>query len=216
MNYIISFPRSGQHLVVSMLEYLTNKFSLDFSYCDYYNCCNAIPCKEGHLFQKNHDFWTDPYDTKFNLNKIEKNSDDKYLVLYRRDAIKQLEAYYRGWFNLENIKNPRLRLVYDYDELLDFITHNIDYYKNFIEKWVNDKSENILSIEYYDLVNDPDFYCEKIIKHFYDIEIESDIKDQTIEVKDYGKYKKYGKIEIQNQMDINIYNRLKSELNIKI
>ena len=56
---IISFPRSGQHLIESVMRHLCLQHNIDFTYCEYYGCCKTIPCSKGYLFSKNHDFSLD-------------------------------------------------------------------------------------------------------------------------------------------------------------
>jgi hypothetical protein len=82
---IISFPRSGQHLFERMIKHISLYYKKEFSYCEYYNCCKKIPCTKKSIFQKNHDF-----DLKLQLQK-----NDKFIILYRKDKIAQLESYYR-------------------------------------------------------------------------------------------------------------------------
>ena len=42
MNIIVSFPRSGQHLIESVLRFLCTKIGKEFTYCEFYNCCKNI------------------------------------------------------------------------------------------------------------------------------------------------------------------------------
>lgn len=139
---LISFPRSGQGLIEKILNYLCEKHDIPFSYCEFYTCCKKIPCKKKSFFQKNHDFHL----------KLNINSNYQYIILYRKDKIKQLEAYYR--YRLHNNWNDA---AYDYNNLLSYIKENSNYYDNFIKKWISNtlNHPNFLYIEYYDLVNDP-------------------------------------------------------------
>ena len=85
MNYIISFPLSGENNITNMLNILCTKNNIKYSCCNFYNCCNNIICKKNSLFSSNHDF---------NLD-IEINDNNKYLVVYCNDIIIQLENYYK-------------------------------------------------------------------------------------------------------------------------
>lgn len=109
LSFIISFPRSGQHLTSGVLEWLHEKNDLNYGYCEFYNCCRSVPCEKGHNFQKNHDFWL--YQNNNLLKIIESH---KYLVLYREDIISQLEAYYR--YDVRSMNRP-----YIYSDLIGFI-----------------------------------------------------------------------------------------------
>ena len=46
MDIIVSFPRSGQHLVEKILEFCCKEHDIDFTYCEFYTCCESLPCKE--------------------------------------------------------------------------------------------------------------------------------------------------------------------------
>lgn len=211
MNYIISFPRSGQHLIESVLIYLSNRFDLNFSYCEYYNCCNNILCSNGFLFQKNHDFWIDPRRLDYNLNALEIKKSNKYLVLYRKDMIKQLESYYRYYLKYEEKE-------YNYNELISFIESNIGYYNNFVNKWVEQEDDKILIIEYYKFLEDPNFYSKNIVKHFFEKDLDFDITNLDFGVKSginkSGQGFIISKIKLRNEIDQNLYNKIKSDLKL--
>ncbi len=203
-NYIISLPRSGQHMIESILRYIYSNINKEFKYCEYYTCCKKIGnCNKNCNFQKNHDFWLNT-----NSNKLPIHKNSKYLVLYRRDKIKQLESYYR-FYLLSSSKN------YDYNELIGFINRNSTYYDNFIKKWVDNNRNNILKIEYYDLITDPNYYIEKIFYHFENDKIDSNIfniKDLIFPIYNGVNKKEYKKIDLVNNLNKDIYNKIKSEL----
>jgi hypothetical protein len=50
--YIISFPRSGQHLFERLLKHIYEYYKKEFSYCEFYNCCQNIPCQKNVYFKK--------------------------------------------------------------------------------------------------------------------------------------------------------------------
>jgi hypothetical protein len=150
MNVLVSFPRSGQHLVEKILKFICKEHDVEFTYCEFYTCCNSLPCKKGKEFSKNHDFY---------LN-LEINNDIKYVCLYREDIILQLEAYYRFSIGQTKIK-------YKYKDLLKFIKDESTYYNDFKSKWVNNKNKNILKVEYYEILENPEKISKKIFKHFF-------------------------------------------------
>ena len=203
MSVLVSFPRSGQHLVEKILKFICKEHNVEFTYCEFYTCCNSIPCEKGKEFSKNHDF---------NL-ELEINSDIKYVSLYREDIILQLEAYYRFWIGRNKIK-------YKYKDLLDFIKNNITYYNDFKNKWINNKNKNILKVEYYEILDNPEKISKKIFKHFFPyIKIKNKIFkklfDIELEVNNTpGIDKFHHKISLINKLDDKIYKRLKKDLNL--
>lgn len=204
MKLIVSFPRSGQHLVEKILEFCCKEHNIEFTYCEFYNCCNSIPCKQNKMIGKNHDF---------DLT-MELENDYKYISLYRKDVILQLEAYYRYWIKCNNYE-------YDYNSLLNFIKDNERYYKKFTKKWIKNKNKNILKLEYYEILNNPIKSSKKIFRHFFpEVKINNKIFDKLIdiELEVYtpgleGIY--YHKISLINKLDDELYKRIKQDLNLK-
>jgi hypothetical protein len=203
MNIIVSFPRSGQHLVEKILEFCCKEHDIDFTYCEFYSCCKSIPCNNGKNTSKNHDFDLD----------LKISDDIKYISLYRKDMILQLESYYRYLSEYNDCE-------YNYDDLLSFIIKSSNYYKGFVEKWIDNEKTNILKIDYYDIVKNPIEFSIKIFKHFYPdvpLKLESFEKLKEIELKVYtpgisGEF--YKKISLINKLDNDVYNKLKKDLNI--
>ena len=203
MSLLVSFPRSGQHLVEKMLKFICKEHDVEFTYCEFYTCCNSLPCKKGKEFSKNHDF---------DLN-LEVNNDIKYVCLYREDIILQLEAYYRFSIGQTKIK-------YKYKDLLKFIKDKSTYYNDFKSKWINNKSKNILKVEYYEILENPEKISKKIFKHFFsDIKIKNNVFKKLVDIElevnntpgvDNFKHK----ISLINQLDDKIYKRLKKDLNL--
>lgn len=196
---IISFPRSGQHLLQSILNYIFINNNLEYSFCEYYSCCNSVPCKFKRIICKNHDI---------NLDyKILPS--EKYVVLYRNDMILQLEAYYR-----HRIKENKLE--YKYHDLIKFIKEKSKYYSNFKDKWIDKNYDNVLKIEYYDLVTNTVDCIKKIMAHIRpDIMLNSEIIDKIPELKfgEYGKsHVSKNSIGILNKMSDDLYQKIKVEL----
>jgi len=195
---IISFPRSGQHLLQSILNYVFMNHDLKYSFCEYYNCCNSVPCKFKKNICKNHDF-----DNKYNILP-----NDKYIVLYRNDMILQLESYYRY-----SIKENKLE--YKYHDLIKFIKGLSKYYYNFKDKWIDKNYDNVLKIEYYDLVTNTVECIKKIMAHIRPgIMLKSEIIDKIPELtfSEYGKSSDAKNIAILNKMPDELYQKIKMEL----
>jgi hypothetical protein len=203
MKMIVSFPRSGQHLIEKILKFICKEHDVEFTYCEFYTCCNSTPCSKDKEISKNHDFELD----------LEVNSHIKYVSLYREDIILQLEAYYRYWIKYNNEK-------YKYKDLLKFIKDKTEYYNGFMNKWINNKNKNILKVEYYEILDNPEKISKKIFKHFFpDVKIKNSVFkkliDLELEVKTPGiEDTIIHKIGIVNRIDEKIYKRLKKDLNL--
>lgn len=143
---IISFPRSGQQLISQILKLIYNLHNYEYSYCEYYTCCECVPCKFNAIYCKNHDFSLD-YEIKDN---------EIYTVFYRKNIVLQLEAYYR--YRISKTKEE-----YKLSNLLIFIDNNFDYYVNFYRKWVYDKSPDVYSVSYEDFIKNPYYYVKQIL-----------------------------------------------------
>jgi hypothetical protein len=214
MNFLISFPRSGQHLTECILSYLCESHGIDYSYCEYYKCCNSTPCKKGSIFQKNHDF------------EIEKdkgmiiNNESKYLVLFRKDPILQLESYYRYILSNKNSNSEKYISEvssYEYDDLLKFVKSKLPYYNKFLEKWINNDKDNILKVEYYELINNVEYNSQRIFNHFYpEVEIDRSKLNEISKIEFYTFTKKsnLGKVKIKNTINTDIYESLKIDLKL--
>ena len=205
MNFLISFPRSGQHLTECILGYLCESHGVKYSYCEYYSCCKSIPCKQESLFQKNHDFGIEN-----GKEIVEINNESKYLALFRKDPILQLESYYR--FVLSKHDNTS----YNYDDLLKFVKGKLPYYNNFIKKWVNNDDSNILKVEYYEIINNVFDSSQKIFNHFYpEITIDKYKLNKINNIEFYSSDKNnLGKVGLKNTINPDIYESLKRDLEL--
>ena len=148
---LISFPRSGQAMTAHALSDFHNKFNIPFNFCEYYSCCKEVPCKYNNEYQKNHDF---------NL-KLKIKDEEKYIFLYRKDKIEQLEAYYR--FVKKNVDYNQSN---QYTDLIQFCKNNSVYYDKMLEKYALQPRHNILCIDYNEYINDPSHTFYKIIIFF--------------------------------------------------
>ncbi len=172
---IVSYPRSGQHLVAAILERIFCFEKLPYKYCDTYNCSGIIPCKCNPTVQKWHDF--DLMDGKAGLS-IEEN--ERYLVLYRKDKIENLEAYYRFL---------RRNGIYSIDDFLSFYKSPYNYYDRFVQKWVFQAPPNVYALDYNELMVSPN---EKMTEAFYHLYPE--FSCETIIPVNNFLYRAHGKI----------------------
>jgi hypothetical protein len=158
MNYIISFPISGENNIINMLNILCTKNNIKYSCCNFYNCCKNIICKKKSLFSSNHDF---------NLD-IKINPNNKYLVVYCNDILIQLENYYK----YDVVCNKK---KYNNKDLINFFNNNINYYNNFIKKWITTNYSNVLVIDFFDFKFDINNSSRNIFDFFF-----SDINNKLI------------------------------------
>jgi hypothetical protein len=206
---LISFPRSGQHLTERLIETICEYFGKEFRYCDFYRCCNSVPCKKNSNFLKNHDFRLDL--------KIPENY--KKIVLYRTCKIEQLESFFRFFKSDKTkliidknkwIENRNELSVFDYkndkdsyDKLIDFINSVSKYYNEFVEKWVNTHNPNTLILTYSEIISDHVRYVDKLITF---MEIPHDDTD-VINI-----LNKFEKIEYKYQLDPELYKCIENDI----
>lgn len=189
---IVSYPRSGQHLLQDVIKHVCTHHDLEYKFCDFYDCCGQNPCSQGANFQKNHD-----HDLKLPIN-----NERKYIALYRNDMILQLEAYYRYYINKKVLK-------YNLQELKIFCLCNKDYYLNFRNKWIDNYKNNVLAIEYYDFIENPSETVRKTFNFLYpDLKLKDEIINDIPNVEFYSHGKK-SKIKLQTKSHPKIYNYLK-------
>ena len=214
--FIVSYPRSGHHLLEKLLYQIFTELGIEYSYCEYFNCCKSIPCKKGRIFQKIHHV---EQLNKNALKNIEKQG--KMIILYRENTIHQLEAFYRfvdggkrGNFKSTMVKEKNREVVIyhkntslDYsdpvlfNELVDFIKErkeeHIDWKKHFIN---NNPCRNKVVIEYYEFVKSPLKFIEDILNLYnpklkYDVNIINAIIEKN-------------NVQLKNNLDEPTYNRL--------
>jgi hypothetical protein len=199
---VVSFPRSGQHILQAVLKYVFENHDLNYSFCEFYGCCRSVPCAKSKIIQKNHDFMS-----SYNILP-----EAKYVILYRDDMILQLESWYRFVTKMS-------KADYKEQDLIDFIKLHTEYYNNFKNKWVNSTNTNILAIEYYNFVKNPVICINQIMAHIRPSTIlnQSISKIPELEFKEYGKILDESgsitdKIKIQHIMPEELYNKIKLEL----
>lgn len=84
---LVSYPRSGSNLMYNLIKHYFEMAEEPLSSCVYYGKCESIPCMciQPATLTKTHD--------SENLHQINLNL--KYIVIYRKDKIKNIEAYLR-------------------------------------------------------------------------------------------------------------------------
>lgn len=204
--FIISFPRSGQHLLERLLKHIYNYYGQEYSYCEYYKCCREIPCNKKCLFQKNHDF-------KLNLDL---KLDEKFLILYRKDKIYQLESFFRfeKFFNKDKFdSNINYKDEIILNNLIKYIKTKSQYYDDFVNKYIkSNKYKYSLIIEYDDFLCKYKDYIKQIIlflnlTNSENIDLDNDIENIV---------NTFEKIEYKNNLDNEIYKKINSILHVDI
>jgi hypothetical protein len=178
-KFLISVPRSGQHMTEHALEKYHELLGIEYSYCDFYACCGQIPCKKKKtIYQKNHDF------DIVGGEGIIINDTDQYLFLYRDNLLQQIEAHFR-WYLYDNklFNNSNIKIDFLDEKNMKmfkkYCKENIEYYKKIYKKWIIEKP-NILPIEFDDyLLNFSDRF--KKILEFFNIPINEEFIQQTKE-----------------------------------
>ena len=176
---VVSFPRSGNHLLAKLLEELSCESSqFEFKYCEFYKCCKQFPCTKGCKVSKTHDW---------GLKVKDDSHDVKYIIQYRKDMSQQMSAFYR--FCCPDCKSYSDIDPYS-ESFQKFMKDKKNYYYGFMRKWLNKRGENYLHVEYYDFIKHPMEYMKKIMKFIYGENIILDldkmqkvINDNKIEVK---------------------------------
>ena len=231
----VSIPRSGHHLLINLLfryysgdpnfpinDGTSRSWSFkepvqagDFYYCEYYKCCQSIPCSKAPAnCQKNHDFDLD----------LEINSSYRYIVQYRH-PLSYLVSFYNWRFlhgeiygkDVKDSKDIWLEFIgrkpsFTGDDCFISCIKNyilwvkqsigiyppekLQYWKSFIKKWIIDNNNsNAYVINYDDLINRPDAILKEVI-HF--ISPSADIDERMInhiingmEIKNRSDYKTF-------------------------
>jgi len=166
--YFVTIPRSGHHITIDIIKEIAHQNSLPFSYCEFYNHqgCTHCPCDEkDHPFKiyKSHDFELSPEciipEWKHPLHI---HSDHIYIIMYRRDPIRQFESWYRHYVDTYPDKSHIRKFPI-------FLRANIEHYSNFIQKWLYHSKDyaNIHSFAYEDFLSDPRKVIQSILALLY-------------------------------------------------
>lgn len=166
-----SIPRSGHHVVTSILQDYAKECQLDFSYCEFYchsntthppHQCTNYPVCDTALVKKTHDFELNPH---CNIpewkEKVEITDERKYLVLYRKEDARQFEAWYR------HSKQNNNEDWSDYNDFEEFVKINIHYYKAFKTKWIETSHPNVSSFTYEDFIQRPVTILKQMLAIIY-------------------------------------------------
>jgi hypothetical protein len=162
--YLVTFPRSGHHLVESLIRATCRLNGIEYSYCEFYNCCQQSPCRDGKLLQGTHDF-----DLRLDPG------DRRVFVLYRQDPVLQMDAWYRWHMGKKRGEyNHILETEADWwvgDEYVRGLRHYLllrrDYYQGFVRKWSQSESELVDALDYHELVRQPSQGIKKVLMHLF-------------------------------------------------
>ena len=170
---IISIPRSGQHFIEKSLRTYHILFNKEFHYCEFYMCCQKRPCKlNKDAVQKHHDIY----------NEVVVNENERYLFLYRKDILEQIEAMHR--LNKYHKEVGKVKIDYtnqnEYNELEIAIRNQKPYIEKMHNKYINDLPY-ILDIDYDDLIINFNKNFKQILILFH-IEINDEYIEKTKQI----------------------------------
>ena len=174
-TFLISYPRSGHHLLVdSLLKYYGNSFkgrswevitkrAGKLCYCpesgiarrSNFNCIN----KDVNL-KKDHDL---------NLD-LEIDPKYKYIVLYRHPFKSIISSFFIG-------KNKYGDKLSREDFFTHFLPIKLKYWRGFTYKWVRDDSDHKMHITYVNLVDDFEDTVKKVVQF---LQSEEEIDEERI------------------------------------
>ena len=175
---IVSFPRSGFHLLQTIFE---SYFFIKECACQKNYDVKITECvKEDIAFHRAHDMDL----------KLEKETFNKIIILYRKDIVEQLDAFFRYQFrNFEfdkQIQNQAIRhstckeLVIPYSEKLDFFKIVLKQYKDWVQKWINESTPNSIIIEYDNFMKNPQIILDRIQENLLGSK-DSDLSTKIVE-----------------------------------
>lgn len=128
---IVSFPRSGHHMMVKLLRSIFEASGQHWNYCERYQPNNK--CGDEHNIRKSHDFELTQTVTP----------GQTYVVMVRRDRFRQLESYYR--FNCKEEAKQPYPAHCDVPVREFFDTTRI-YYQLFRNKWYENMRDPLTNI----------------------------------------------------------------------
>jgi len=146
-----SWPRSGHHLLVRILE---SYFGKRFNHCEFYtpeSCCKTVPCSRAGLvnFSKNHDY-------KFAVPVL---ASQKYLIQYRKFC-PALVSNYELFVRNNNIDTQ--------DDFRKLAESQAKKYSLFMNRWAGAEAANttLVGISYEMLTGAPADTLETVIGLF--------------------------------------------------
>lgn len=224
----VSFPRSGVSIFCKILEdyYAEKKKDNTAYFCNWIGCCSHKQCCPkstkydlDFLYMKRHDF-----------NGRTKNIEDKdiiYVILYRKSALEQMNAYFRYSHDNKKFHEPDRRKE-DYqkcgkrDKFIAALQrkNHFAYHNSFTKKWImNNKNPNTYYLEYDEFMSDPLKHMTKILSNFdevvdverlseilkkFDVRKRFDIKESVYYIEDFNeKYKLNDVIVDKNKPSLN-------------
>jgi hypothetical protein len=161
---IVSFPRSGFNL-------LTIVFESYFSIKECYVCQKNPDVKINEIIEEDIAFHR-AYDMNFKLNKEQFN---KIIILYRKDVVEQLDAFFRYQFrtfdfgmtfddnSIDHTKCHELNVPYS--RKIEFFKIVLNQYKCWVKKWITEPTANSIIIEYSDFMKNPQETLDRIQEH---------------------------------------------------
>lgn len=139
-------PRNGNGLLV---DYLRPYFGDEWKYCEFYHCCQSIPCvHEESIFQRNHDFELD----------VDIDPDAHYLLQFRHPLHSMVSHF-----------ELRVKLELQSDTRETWIAHAAEwlrFFQVFTGKWiVNNPHGNIWIVTYEEILADPVAAVASVIRY---------------------------------------------------
>ena len=124
--HVISFPRSGQHLLASLVRQIATAHDLYVSFCERHQNFNYCPPESS--LRKNHDFLLD-----FNATQEESTSKEAsaHVVLLRTDIDRNMEALWRWECKVLH----KCYICGKDGEATEQHERMLQYYHGFVQKW---------------------------------------------------------------------------------
>jgi hypothetical protein len=193
---VVSFPRSGFHLLQTIFN---NYFNI--KECD----CQRNPDVKVEGFINSEIAAHRSHDMNLELNKAQFN---KIIILYRKDVVEQLDAFFRyqfRTFDVDGISDDMAfrhtqcdELAISYSSKLDFFRIVLKQYKDWVQKWINEPTPNSIIIEYSYFIKNPQKTLDRIQEHLLetkDSELSAKIvEEMKIEYKHSITLEKYQKL----------------------
>jgi hypothetical protein len=156
---IVAFPRSGLHLLKTIFQ---SYFSIKECGCHKNPLVKDITSvKEDIALHTSHDM---------DLT-LEKQRFNKTIILYRKDTIESLDAFFRYQFRTFDIEQKLdglskhsscHELDIPYSQKSDFFRMVLKHYNRWIQKWVTNETPNSILIEYSEFMKNPQETLDKL------------------------------------------------------